>query len=119
MHHGHVVDRQFLIPGRQGTTLLQPTDATLNHVALAIGSLVMCHRPTGTSLPLGLLGWDDCANAVLSQPLANVLRLIGFVPRKLLRTPSPMSAGTANGDGFEQPCKVRGLMGLTAGEQSG
>ena len=79
--HGQEIDGRFLIPGGHAPGVLEPTDATFNHIAPAISGRVEPWR-AARPMPVGFTFFgDDRPDAAPPQPSAYPRNIVALVPR--------------------------------------
>lgn len=87
MNHPEKMHSQLLKAGGKRAAFLEPSNAALNHVATTVAFSVVADWPPSVAL-LGSIGsWRyHCSNAMRVQPVANALRVIGFVTTQAMRS---------------------------------
>src|SRR5262245_49183226 len=92
-----VVERQFLVACRNGTTLFQPAHALLDGTAPAILLTVIRHWTATFALPSAPFGRNDRRNPTRPQEVADAHRVISAVGCQA--TWAPPSPSACAGDG--------------------
>lgn len=124
MYHGEKLMPSFFVPGGDSPEILEPIDAALDDISplvqfcIEMGGSSACTASGNTRFARILAFWTDHPNAALTQQSTVLGLSVGAIHTQDRRTlPGPSWPWAGNANGVQNGNHIRGVTGLTSGEQ--
>jgi hypothetical protein len=106
VNHPEKMHGQLFKASGKTATLLEPADTAFNHIAAMIAFLIIADRSSYTPSCASFPWWYHRSDPMRTQPVANALRVIGFIATNAPRSRARPSFGPLHLHALDQHLKL-------------